>query len=99
MVATSLLALQRLLPLCTETHKNRQQAYAASYPGKKSKTTPPTNLKLAPVAAVPHKSRNFRLILDLSFAVKAVGGAKYTPVNQAPDDPFVPSHRIQAAYK
>jgi hypothetical protein len=31
---------------------------------------PPTNLKISPVAMVPHKSRPFRAILDLSFSLR-----------------------------
>ena len=34
---------------------------------------PPQNLKLRTVAAVPHKSRDYRMILDLSFALRMCG--------------------------
>jgi hypothetical protein len=31
---------------------------------------PPANLNISPIAAIPHKSRQFRMILDLSFELK-----------------------------
>ena len=31
---------------------------------------PPKQLKISPIAAIPHKSRDFRMILDLSFVLK-----------------------------
>ena len=34
------------------------------------KSNPPPELKISPLAMIPHKSRNFRAILDLSFPVK-----------------------------
>ena len=34
------------------------------------KHNPPANLKISPIAAIPHKSRQFRMILDLSFELK-----------------------------
>ena len=34
------------------------------------KHKPPANLKISPIAAIPHKSRQFRMILDLSFELK-----------------------------
>jgi hypothetical protein len=30
------------------------------------KDNPPKNLKISPIAAIPHKSQDFRMILDLS---------------------------------
>jgi len=33
----------------------------------------PPNLKVSPLAAVPHKSRQFRAILDLSFQIRMAG--------------------------
>jgi len=34
---------------------------------------PPPNLKISPLAAVPHKSRDYRAILDLSFTIRLFG--------------------------
>ena len=41
----------------------------------------PKNMKISPLAMIPHKSRSFRCILDLSFQLK-VNGIKINSVNQ-----------------
>ena len=33
------------------------------------KKNPPEKLKISPVAMIPHKSRSYRIILDLSFQI------------------------------
>lgn len=55
-------------------------------------TNMPPNLKISPLAAIPHKSRAFRMILDLSFQHHAADGTKYDAVNSAPDNLDVPEH-------
>ena len=53
----------------------------------------PENLKISPAALVPHKSRSFRTILDLSFSLKYKGGivpsVNSTTVKQAPAEAMV----------
>jgi len=46
------------------------------------KACPPPNLKISPLVAVPHKSRRFRAILDLSFQLR-MGGIRLPSVNAA----------------
>jgi hypothetical protein len=46
------------------------------------KDKPPPNLKISPIAMIPHKSRDFRAILDLSFQIR-IKGIKQPSVNQA----------------
>jgi hypothetical protein len=58
------------------------------------KHNPPPNLKISPLAAIPHKSRDFRMILDLSFALRADNRSPYTPVNAIPPHPAVPAHSM-----
>ena len=41
----------------------------------------PTQLKISPIAMIPHKSRKFRAILDLSFAIRLQDGSYVTSVN------------------
>ena len=43
---------------------------------------PPPELKISPVAMVPHKSRNFRAILDLSYPIKLQDGSTVPSVNE-----------------
>jgi hypothetical protein len=42
----------------------------------------PPNLKISPIAMIPHKSRDYRAILDLSFQIR-VKGIRQPSVNQA----------------
>ena len=42
----------------------------------------PPKLKVSPIAAIPHKSRSYRMILDLSWAISS-GKFKAVPVNEA----------------
>ena len=46
------------------------------------KQNPPSTLKFSPLAMIPQKSRNYRVILDLSFALK-VEGWDITSVDKA----------------
>ena len=47
------------------------------------KTNPPPELKISPLAMIPHKSRQFRAILDLSFPVRLVDRSIVPSVNAA----------------
>jgi hypothetical protein len=42
----------------------------------------PAELKISPIAMIPHKSRAFRAILDLSFRVKLQDGRRVPSVNE-----------------
>ena len=50
--------------------------------------TPP-NLKISPITAISHKSRLFRMILDLSYKLK-VNNIKLRSVNDASDKSLAP---------
>lgn len=45
------------------------------------KHDPPRQLKISPIAAAPHKSRKYRAILDLSFALRLSDGSVLPAVN------------------
>ena len=60
-------AAQELLREVTE---KVQQGYARIFKWKDIKHNIPPNLKLSPVAQIPHKSRSYRTILDLSYSLK-----------------------------
>jgi hypothetical protein len=45
------------------------------------KDNPPAQLKISPIAAIPHKSRGFRSILDLSFSLCLTNGGVLLSVN------------------
>ena len=46
------------------------------------KDAPPTQLKISPIAMIPHKSRLYRAILDLSFKLRLQGGSVIPSVNE-----------------
>lgn len=43
----------------------------------------PKELKVSPIAMIPHKSRMFRAILDLSFGIRLEDGAQVPSVNES----------------
>ncbi len=45
------------------------------------KDSPPPQLKISPIAAIPHKSKSFRSILDLSFSLRLKNGGAVQSVN------------------
>ena len=49
----------------------------------------PPELKISPIAAVPHKSRIYRMILDLSFSVRMPDGTRIPSVNDSSDKTLV----------
>ena len=60
---------------------------------KDIKDNPPPNLKNPPIAAIPHKSRLFRMILDLSYKFK-MDNKKLKSVNKVSDKDLVPQHSM-----
>jgi hypothetical protein len=46
------------------------------------KHNPPAQLKISPLAMIPHKSRQFRAILDLSFRIRLKSGEVIPSVNE-----------------
>ncbi len=57
------------------------------------KNDPPPNLKISPIAAVPHKTRGFRMILDLSYGV-TIDNERKPSVNEATDSSIAPAHSM-----
>ena len=46
------------------------------------KANPPPQLKISPIAAIPHKSKAYRSILDLSFSLALRDGTRLPAVNE-----------------
>jgi hypothetical protein len=65
-----------------ETLEKVAQGYARLVSWASLKYNPPKNLKISPIAAIPHKSRGFRMILDLSHGV-TLNGITHPSVNAA----------------
>ena len=60
---------------------------------KDIRDNPPANLKISPIAAIPHKSRDFRMILDLSHGV-TIRGERQPSVNEATNPAVAPAHSM-----
>ena len=56
--------------LLQETQMKLNQGYMSKVKWGDIKHKVPMNLKISPLAMIPHKSRNYRCILDLSFQLK-----------------------------
>ena len=56
--------------LLEETKEKVQNGFARVVKWKDIKDNVPPTLKISPVACIPHKSRSFRVILDLSFQLE-----------------------------
>ena len=74
--------------LRNETVEKIAQGYARLIPWELLKKSLPEHIRISPIAAIPHKSRLFRMILDLSFMF-TVDGVPWASVNDAsnPQDP------------
>ena len=46
------------------------------------KRSPPQQLKVSPIAMIPHKSRGFRAILDLAYSLRLASGQQLPSVNE-----------------
>ena len=68
------------IQLKVETDEKIKQGYARIVTWGSIKNNIPPTLKLSPVAMIPHKSKKFRCILDLSFNLKHKG-ITYPSVN------------------
>ena len=66
----------------TETLEKVEQGFAKLVKWSDMQANPPTNLKMSPLAAIPHKSRLHRMMLDLSYNTQ-VHNVKHQSVNEA----------------
>jgi hypothetical protein len=76
--ATSPAALDHFANEIKEKVRTRQ---ARLVPWDDIKDDPPQQLKISPIAAIPHKSKAFRSILDLSFRLRLKNGGVLAAVN------------------
>ena len=54
---------------------------------------PPKNLKISPIAAIPHKTRQFRMILNLAYNL-VINKQKLKSVNDTTDKTLAPQHSM-----
>ena len=67
----------------TETLAKVEAGFARLIPWASISASFPATLKISPIAAVPHKSRLYRMILDLSFQVRLLTGERVPSVNDS----------------
>ena len=67
--------------LHNETESKIQNGFAKIIKFGDIKNNIPTNLKISPVACIPHKSKKYRVILDLSFKLK-INNIEFPSVNE-----------------
>ena len=77
-----------------ETAEKIKHGYARIVKWKNIKNNVPEKLKISPIAMIPHKTRNFRAILDLSFKIFHKG-KKYTSVNETTSKKAKPESMTQ----
>ena len=79
--------------LRAETLEKVEQGYARLVAWDSVKHNPPKTLKISPIAAIPHKSRGFRMILDLSHGV-TIAGTRFPSVNEATNPTRAPNESM-----
>ena len=73
-----------------ETMEQVESGFARLIPWKVLRAKLLSQLKISPIAAIPHKSRAYRKIVDLSFALKDL----IPSVNDASDESRAPLHAM-----
>ena len=89
-------ALERkaIIQLREETKDKIKHGYARVVKWKEIKGNIPTELKISPVAMIPHKSKPYRCILDLSFKLRKKG-LQYKSVNESTTQKSPPQAMVQ----
>ena len=77
----SALTPEALEHFAAEAKEKVERGQARLVPWDEIKDNPPPELKISPVAAIPHKSKAFRTILDLSYRIRLENGGVINSVN------------------
>jgi hypothetical protein len=79
--------------LRSETLEKVEQGYARLVKWDDIRDHPPRNLKVSPIAAIPHKSRLFQMILGLSHGVR-LHGIQFLSINGATNKRVAPAEAM-----
>ena len=79
--------------LRAETLEKVAQGYAHLVTWDSIKHNPPPTLKISPIAAIPHKSWGYRMILDLSYGV-TTGTTQHPSINESTKPDVAPTHAM-----
>ena len=88
---------QAIRQLRRETEEKIKHGYARVIKWGEIKNDIPPKLKISPVAMIPHKSKAFRCILDLSFTLND-NGHTYKSVNQTTNKQSKPEAMTQLGF-
>jgi hypothetical protein len=92
---TSANSPQAIQAITAETQERIAAGICQAVSWNTIKVNPPPHLKISPLAAIPHKTRLFRLIHDLSFSLcHTHNAAPFQPVNRFSDKDQVPHHSM-----
>jgi hypothetical protein len=80
---------QAAAALHREVQEKVAQGYARLIPWEDLKRNLPNNIRISPIAAIPHKSRDFRMILDLSYTF-TIDGVAWPSVNESSEQEHSP---------
>ena len=89
---TSALVADAIAQIQIEARDKERQGFATIVKWDVLKQNLPANLKISPLAMIPHKSRKYRAILDLSFSL-TIAGWDLPSVNEATSE-TAPSEAI-----
>jgi hypothetical protein len=90
----SALSKAAIAQLLDETNEKVKHGYARIVQWKDIRNNIPKKLKISPVAMIPHKSKKFRCILDLSFKLY-LKGKEYSSVNETTNKLAKPQSMVQ----
>jgi hypothetical protein len=79
----SALSVEALEHFQAEAHKKVATGQVTIIDWDMIKHDPPPQMKISPIAAIPHKSKAFRSILDLSFLLRLQDGTKLPADNDS----------------
>jgi hypothetical protein len=77
----SALSPAAIMHFAAEAAKKVCTKHACIVAWEEIKDDPPKQLKILPIATIPHKSKDFRSILDLSFRLRLANGGVRAAVN------------------
>ena len=76
-----------------EVQEKVAQGYARLIPWDTLKKQLPPNIRISPIAAIPHKTRDYRMILDLSYMF-SIDGLPWPSVNDSTHPSQAPLHSM-----
>ena len=90
----SALLLEPAAQLCAETLEKISQGYAQLVTWDDIKHDPPPKLKISLITTIPHKSRGYQMILDLSYGFM-IRGTCHPSINESTKPDVALTHALK----